>query len=111
MIFVNIEAYDAESLRKLVRLLEYENRLLKDKLKKENIPYESVGDKDGFSGGRCKQMLIPVPPLAEQQRIAEKIDEVLSAMSAAVQFTQNGSLFSRFSQGSQFLVKELVKEK
>ena len=42
MIFVNIEAYDAESLRKLVRLLEYENRLLKDKLKKENIPYDEV---------------------------------------------------------------------
>ena len=42
MIFVNIEAYDAESLRKLVRLLEYENRILKDKLKKENIPYDEV---------------------------------------------------------------------
>lgn len=27
---------------KLVRLLEYENRLLKDKLKKENIPYDEV---------------------------------------------------------------------
>lgn len=42
MIFMNIEAYDAESLRKLVRLLEYENRLLKEKLKKENIPYDEV---------------------------------------------------------------------
>lgn len=42
MIVVNIEAYDAESLRKLVRLLEYENKLLKDKLKKENIPYDEV---------------------------------------------------------------------
>lgn len=31
-------------------------------------------------------------------------------MSAAVQFTQNGFLFSRFSQGRRFLVKELVKE-
>ncbi len=39
---VNIEAYDAESLRKLVRLLEYENKLLKDKLKKENIPYDEI---------------------------------------------------------------------
>jgi hypothetical protein len=39
---VNIEAYDAESLRKLVRTLEYENRILKDKLKKENIPYDEV---------------------------------------------------------------------
>lgn len=32
---MNIEAYDAESLRKLVRTLEYENRILKDKLKKK----------------------------------------------------------------------------
>lgn len=39
---MNVEAYDAESLRKLVRLLEYENRLLKEKLKKENIPYYEV---------------------------------------------------------------------
>ena len=39
---MNIEAYDAESLRKLVRTLEYENRILKDKLKKENIPYDEV---------------------------------------------------------------------
>lgn len=39
---MNIEVYDAESLRKLVRLLEYENRILKEKLKKENIPYDEV---------------------------------------------------------------------
>ena len=39
---MNIEAYDAESLRRLVRLLEYENRLLKDKLREENIPYDEV---------------------------------------------------------------------
>lgn len=32
-------------------------------------------------------------------------------MSAAARFMQNGSLSSRFSQGSPFLVKELVKEK
>lgn len=32
-------------------------------------------------------------------------------MFTAVQFMQNGSLFSRFSQGSRFLVKDLVKEK
>ena len=42
MIDLNIEAYDAEALRKLVRLLEHENRILKDKLKKENIPYDEV---------------------------------------------------------------------
>ena len=39
---MNIEAYDAESLRKIVRLLEYEDRILKDKLKKENIPYDEI---------------------------------------------------------------------
>ena len=39
---MNIEAYDAEALRKIVRLLEYENRLLKDKLKKGNIPYDEI---------------------------------------------------------------------
>ena len=42
MIVVNIEAYDAESLRRIVRLLEYENRILKEKLRKENIPYDEV---------------------------------------------------------------------
>ena len=42
MINLKIEAYDTESLRKLVRLLESENRVLKDKLKKENIPYDEV---------------------------------------------------------------------
>lgn len=42
MIVLNIEAYDAEALMKLVRLLQYENKLLKEKLKKENISYDEV---------------------------------------------------------------------
>lgn len=37
---MNVEAYDVDSLRKMVRTLEYENRLLKDKLKKAGIPYD-----------------------------------------------------------------------
>lgn len=53
----------------------YAQRYIKDK---------SVGDKDGFSGGRCKQMLIPLPPLAEQNRIAETIDNMLDAFSMAI---------------------------
>ena len=40
---MNIEAYDADSLRKMVRLLEYENKILKDKLKKAGISYERTG--------------------------------------------------------------------
>ena len=39
-----------------------------------------VGDKDGFSAGRCKNTLIPLPPLMEQQRIVDKVDELLSVI-------------------------------
>lgn len=39
---MNIEAYDTDSLRGLVRRLEQENNLLKEKLKKANIPYEET---------------------------------------------------------------------
>lgn len=63
------------------RLRFYVHRLLCSPYAQKYIKNKSVGDKDGFSGGRCKQMLIPLPPLAEQQRIAEKIDEVLSAIN------------------------------
>lgn len=40
----------------------------------------TVGDKDGFSAGRCKNMLIPLPPLNEQTRIVERIDEIFANM-------------------------------
>lgn len=36
-----------------------------------------VGDKDGFSAGRCKTTLIPLPPIGEQKRIVEKITQIL----------------------------------
>lgn len=42
------------------------------------IKGNTVGDKDGFSAGRCKNMLIPWPPLEEQRRIVSKITEVLT---------------------------------
>ena len=38
---MNIEAYNLDSLRKLVRSLQEENRRLKAQLDKENIAYES----------------------------------------------------------------------
>lgn len=37
---MNVEAYDAEALRKLVRSLQQENNELKEKLQKANIPFE-----------------------------------------------------------------------
>ena len=39
---MNIEAYDTDSLRGLVRRLEHENNFLKERLKKANIPYEEA---------------------------------------------------------------------
>lgn len=38
---MNIEAYNLDSLRKLVRSLQNENRRLKIQLEKANIAYES----------------------------------------------------------------------
>lgn len=38
---MNIEAYNLDSLRKLVRSLQNENKKLKEQLKKANIPYDS----------------------------------------------------------------------
>lgn len=38
---MNIEAYDLDSLRKLVRSLQNENRRLKELLDKADIAYES----------------------------------------------------------------------
>lgn len=44
------------------------------------IKSKAVGDKDGFSGGRCKATLIPLPPLAEQKRIADVLEKALGAL-------------------------------
>lgn len=59
------------------RLRFYVHKFLCSPYAQKYIKGKSVGDKDGFSGGRCKQMLIPLPPLAEQKRIAERIEELL----------------------------------
>lgn len=66
------------------RLRFYVHKLLCSPYAQRYIKDKSVGDKDGFSGGRCKQMLIPLPPLAEQNRITETIDNMLDAFSMAI---------------------------
>ena len=55
----------------------YIHKLMCSSYVQNYIKNKAVGDKDGFSGGRCKQMLIPFPPLAEQKRIVQKLDEIL----------------------------------
>ena len=55
----------------------YIHKLMCSSYVQNYIKNKSVGDKDGFSGGRCKQMLIPFPPLSEQKRIVQKLDEIL----------------------------------
>lgn len=59
---MNIEAYDSESLRKIVRELQYENKQLKEKLIKAKIPFDTenpfeeainnIEDYDPDQGGR-----------------------------------------------------------
>lgn len=63
------------------RMRFYVHRVLCSPYAQKYIKNKAVGDKDGFSGGRCKQMLIPLPPLDEQKDIVEKINEVLSSIS------------------------------
>lgn len=66
------------------RLRFYVHKLLCSPYAQRYIKEKSVGDKDGFSGGRCKQMLIPLPPLTEQSRIVETIDNVLEIFNMAI---------------------------
>lgn len=65
---MNIEAYDLDSLRKLVRSLQNENRRLKELLDKADIAYESenvfeekienIEEYDSDQGGRIQSKYI-----------------------------------------------------
>jgi type I restriction enzyme S subunit len=69
----------------IIRAVEPETRyylhlLICSPYVQSQIKTGAVGDKDGFSSGRCKKILVPLPPLAEQQRIVEKIEQAFSAL-------------------------------
>lgn len=65
---MNVEAYDLDSLRKLVRSLQDENRRLKELLDKADIAYESenvfdekiesIEEYDSDQGGRIRRISI-----------------------------------------------------
>lgn len=42
------------------------------------INEKAVGDKAGFSANKAKNLLIPLPPLAEQHRIVARVDELMA---------------------------------
>lgn len=42
------------------------------------ISEKAVGDKAGFSANKAKNLLIPLPPLAEQHRIVARVDELMA---------------------------------
>lgn len=63
---MNIEAYDAESLREIVRSLQQENKELKDKLKKANIPFreyspfeDQIEDIEDYDPDQGERVIFP----------------------------------------------------
>lgn len=42
------------------------------------INEKAVGDKAGFSANKAKNLLIPLPPLAEQHRIVARVDKLMA---------------------------------
>lgn len=63
-----------------VDMIHYIHTLICSPYYQRIIQSKVVGDKDGFSGGRCKATLIPLPPLAEQKRIAEVLERVVGVL-------------------------------
>lgn len=62
------------------RLRYYIHHCLCSPFMQKYIKGNAVGDKDGFSGGRCKNMLIPLPPILEQERICSITNVILEQM-------------------------------
>lgn len=69
----------------IIRMVEEETRffthlVLCSPYAQNHIKSKAVGDKDGFSGGRCKYMPVPLPPLSVQKRIVSIIHSAFSVL-------------------------------
>ena len=69
----------------IIRMIEEETRffthlVLCSPYVQSHIKSKAVGDKDGFSGGRCKYMPVPLPPLPVQNRIVRIIHSAFSIL-------------------------------
>ena len=69
----------------IIRMVDEETRffthlVLCSPYAQNHIKSKAVGDKDGFSGGRCKYMPVPLPPLPVQKRIVSIIHSAFSVL-------------------------------
>lgn len=69
----------------IIRMVEEETRffthlVLCSPYAQNHIKSKAVGDKEGFSGGRCKYMPVPLPPLPVQKRIVSTIHSAFSVL-------------------------------
>lgn len=88
---MHIQAHDNESLRKLVRLLEQENRILKEKLKRENIPFDDVNlfeevieneeEYDSDQGGRINSPGLDVLMLAAPVSFEGRLEQYVGRLN------------------------------
>ena len=69
----------------IIRMVDEETRffthlVLCSPYAQNHIKSKAVGDKDGFSGGRCKYMPVPLPPLPVQKQIVSIIHSAFSVL-------------------------------
>lgn len=70
-------------IRNIVAYLrEYMHLVLCSPLVQRYINASAIGDKAGLSASKTKGFLIPLPPLAEQKRIVEKLNKLLPLCEA-----------------------------
>lgn len=83
----DIPVGDVNQHVEIIRLIdnsikEYVHILICSPFVQSIINKRSVGDKAGFSATKCKHIEIPLPPLQEQIRIVERLNNILPEIDA-----------------------------